>query len=300
MTWPDVFVVGAAKCGTTSMHAYLGQHPDVFVAGRKELHYYTRDLLRKNLAGPGDEYTLRTIARSEADYCASFDGAADHQRIADVSPSYLYWYEVARQIEQDQPDARIIILLRDPVEKAYSQWLHQVRAQLETLSFEDAIAAEAERAASGWSDVWYYVQSSRYHEQVGHYLKVFGSERVLVVVTEELAAEPHSVMRQVFEFLDVSPDIAVSETMRNRSGAVRSPRLARLIAHPNRVKRLSHVLPKSLRYRLALRMIELNTGTKPDISDSLREALGREFAADVHALEELLERKLPWTTGAVH
>jgi len=297
MTWPDVFVVGAAKCGTTSMHAYLGQHPDIFVAGRKELHYYTRDLLRKNVAGPGDEYTLRTIAQSEADYRASFDGAEGRRRIADVSPSYLYWHEVAKEIDHDQPDARIIIMLRDPVEKAYSQWLHQVRAQLETLSFEEAIAAEADRAARGWSDVWYYVESSKYFRQVKHYIDVFGPERVFVVITEELATEPQTVMAPVFAFLGVTANVNLAVTNRNRSGQVRSQQLAKLIAQPSKVKQLSHVLPKPLRYRLALRLIELNTGSKPELSTSTRRSLCSEFASDVNSLRTLLNRELPWASA---
>ena len=299
VSWPDVFVVGAPKCGTTSLYDYLGSHPDVFVPAKKELHYYTRDLLKINMNGPGDEYTARIVTESAEAYAEYFRGADGYARAADVSPSYLYWNQVAPVIADDVADPRIIIMLRDPVEKAYSQYLHQYRAQFEPLTFAESIRAEPERIANGWSDMWYYVRSSQYVPQVQGYLSVFGRDRVHFVITEELASEPQRVMREVFTFLGVSTDHVVTDTRRNATGDVRSKRLARLLAQPSRLKRLSHfALPEAARYRIALRLIEANTGAKQPMPEDVRDSLTMKFRDDVAALEEILCRPLPWRSAA--
>ena len=197
--WPNLFVVGAPKCGTTSFHAYLSQHSDVFTSQQKELHFFSRKCLFASANGPGDENALRDVAMEESEYLGHYVDA--HQRIrADVSPSYLYYDEIAPDIRSSSPDAQVVVLIRDPVEKAYSQYLHLVRDQREELSFEEALRAEPNRIEAGWSDMWRYVESSHFSKHIQTFLDVFGEDRVLILIREELATDPVAVMQRVWQF----------------------------------------------------------------------------------------------------
>lgn len=295
MTRPNVFVVGAPKCGTTSLYEYLGQHPDVFVSAKKELHYYSRVQLRARAAGPGDELVLDRIVETEDEYLSYFAKAAHQRRIVEVSPSYLFNHEVAKQIHDDSPDSYIIAILRDPVARAYSQWQHQRRSLQEPLSFHDALAAESSRTEAGWSDAWQYVESSKYAPGVKAYVDVFGVDRVHVMTAEELLLDPVGVMRDVFRFLDIDPLVQVKHARRNVGGEARSRVLARLLLRPNAVARVGGALfTQSFRSKLALKLTELNTAPSAPMPDAARRDLRSKFAEDVRDLEELLGRRMPW------
>jgi hypothetical protein len=292
---PNVYVVGAPKCGTWSLFEHFRLHPDVFVPDKKELHYYSHaDLLTKT-GGPGDAEILRPVVKSKPDYLAYYAGATKYPRAADVSPSYLYNLAAGRRIAADVPDARIVAILRDPVERAYSQYLHMRRAQHEALSFNEALDAEQDRIAAGWADGWRYVAGSRYSAGVAEYLDLFGRDRVHVLFTEELADRPADVLRALFGFLDVTTEVEVADIRRNVGGEARSARLARTIARPSRLARCAAaLLPQSTRTRISLRLFESNVRAAPPMLDQTRERLRAAFTADVTELSRLLGRDLPW------
>jgi hypothetical protein len=295
MSRPDVYVVGAPRCGTTSLYDYLSQHPEVFVPAKKELHYYTRHPLSERVGGPGDRAIASTIVTSENSYLRHYRPASRYLRRADVSPSYLFNHHVSSAIRRDVPGAYIVAILRDPVERAYSQYLHLRRTQQETLSFEKALAAEPRRIADNWSDAWRYVDSSRYAPGVAAYLSEFGAERVHVMFTEELASDPQTVMADLFHFLGVSALSAVRPVWRNSGGEVRSRALARVISRPNRATTtLARTLSQSARTRVSLRLFEANTRAPKPIPETARSTLARAFEQDALELTRLLGRGVPW------
>lgn len=294
--YPGVYVLGAPKCGTTSLHEYLGQHPAIFVSKKKELHYFTHRLLSEAAHGPGDEFGLRTVVRDESEYLRWFRGARPDQVSVDVSPSYLYYDQVAPSIHQVRPDAQLIAVVRDPVEKAYSQYLHMRRSQRESLELRDALAAEGDRTRGGWSDLWRYVDSSRYAGHLRAWAEVFGRERLLVLFSEELAREPARTMTLVHNFIGVEPRAIRASRARNAGGLARSRRLASFIEGPNRPKRLARkMLPESVRGRLALRLVEANTGTKPHMDPEMRRELQSRFRSEVTDLADFMGSPPPWS-----
>lgn len=293
--YPAVYVLGAPKCGTTSLHEYLGQHPDIFVSEKKELHFFSSALLDAAANGPGDAYALRTLVRGEAEYLHWFSDAAASQITVDVSPSYLYHHQAATRVRAARPDARLIAVVRDPVEKSYSQYLHMVRAQRETLSFEAALEAEPTRIADAWSDMWRYTESSFYSRQLRAWAEVFGTEALLVLFSEDLSRRPDDTMRRVFDFLAVPPRPVARSTRRNAGGLARSKRIARFVEGPNRAKLVVRkIVPESIRGRIALRLLEANTGKKPELAAGTRRALENRFAPEAEELSRFVGVAPPW------
>ena len=293
---PNFVIVGAAKCGTTSLFHYLKQHPDVYLPVKKELHYFAYDPLRSNAGGPGGARGLAFACATREQYDSYYRDVGAEGAIGEVSPSYFYFAEVSENIKAELGGPRIVILLRDPIEKAYSQYMHLVRDNLESLPFFEGLIAEPDRAASGWPAMWRYAESSLYSQRVRKYLEVFGAERVKIFLFEDLVRNPGRVLGTLYEFLSTGPGGEVDTSrVYNRTGPPCSRLLADLLARPNPVTAAARRwLPEDLRDRVRNAMLNLNTGRKDAIDDRSRAYLRASFADDVQELERLLGRQLGW------
>src|SRR5215469_13417957 len=152
MPWPSFFIVGAANSGTTSLYGYLKQHPDVFMPALKEPHYFAQ------VTPSHKQRHLRTIIRNQAAYLRLFHRADGCKAIGEASPSYLWDANAPYRIARAIPDAKIIILLRDPVERAYSHYLMDVREGLQDLAFAAALKKDWAQQNKGWSVSQLYVE----------------------------------------------------------------------------------------------------------------------------------------------
>jgi hypothetical protein len=293
---PNFVVAGAAKCGTTSLFHYLKQHPDVFLPVQKELHYFAYEHLSRNSGGPGGARSLDFACATREAYEAHYRGAGSQVAIGEVSPSYFYFDEVSERIKSELCAPRIVIILRNPIEKAYSQYMHLVRDNRETLPFFEALIAEQDRIADGWPALWRYAESSLYSRRITKYLDVFGQDRVKILVFEDLSENPAQVLDALFAFLGLAPEDAI-DTARvyNRSGRPRSRMLADLLTKRNPITTAARRwLPEDLRDRAKNAMLNLNTGRKQAIDDRSRAYLQAFFADDVGQLERILGRRLGW------
>ena len=297
---PNFVVVGAPKCGTTSLYHYLKQHPQIFLPARKELHYFSYRYMEQLLAGPGDKNILATSCRTFEDYAAYFADAKDEIALGDISPSYFYFNDARTEMHQRLGDARIIVMLRDPVQKAFSQYMHLIRDGRESLDFNAALAAESERAARGYAAMWRYAESSLYTPTTRRYMDEFGRDNLKVILMDDLVRAPAEVLADTFRFLGVDPTVRVQhDSTFNRSGVPRSRFMASLISKPNPVTSLARkLLPLSLTGRVKDVIQRFNTGAKLKLDDRARATLAAYFAADLAELETLLGRPIPWRAGA--
>ena len=184
---PDFLVLGTQKGGTTTLQQLLIQHPGVCLAPGKEVHYFSKHW---------DQPT--------AWYASHYAGAAPQQRCGDITPFYLFHPQAPKRIHSLLPNAQLIVLLRDPVERALSQYFHSVRLGFETLPLEDALDAEEERLSTGklqHLQEHSYVSRSRYLEQLDRYLELFPGRQLLVLQSETLFADPTATWRQIEAFL---------------------------------------------------------------------------------------------------
>lgn len=286
---PNFFLVGASKAGTTSLYAYLAQHPDVFMCPVKEPNYFAFAGQEMAFRGPEDDRRInRNTVTDLAAYRALFEGVRGERAIGEASHWYLYHPEAAGRIQALVPGARIVALLRDPVERAYSSFYHMRRSGREPLAdFRAAVAAEADRIAAGWA--WgRYVQRGRYHEQLVRYYERFPAAQVLVLFYEDLRADPVALTQRVYAFLGVDPAFRPDTRIHyNPSGVPRRRWLERALSPGlGRYPALRRLIPKAL-YRAKLRLQARNL-TRPPLSAADRQALLSLFADDVEKLEALL------------
>lgn len=296
---PNVFVVGDAKCGTTSLHRFFELSPGVGVAAtRKELHWFSEPELMARLAGPDDGRVVARIVHDAPGYLAEF-AALDPALpvIADVSPSYLQMEGAAARIHAFAPEAKIVILLREPADKVFSQYVHLWSQGRETAPFAEGLAEAPARRAAGWSDMFDYDTGGLYDAAVGRYLDLFGQDRVLVLFFEEMIRDWPGVRARLASFLGAPlPEIALPKM--NIGGKVRSPAMAALMANRTLRAAIRAVAPIGLRTRLSERVSSAVATDKPVLDPATRAALDARFGPDARALEARLGRPTGWAAAA--
>lgn len=292
---PNFLVIGAAKSGTTSLYHWLGQHPEVFVPRQKGLHFFAAPWLRENSNGPGDARLLQDMASTWEMYLAHYRDAGGRKAIGDCSPSYFSWWPSRDAIREYLGDPKIILLLRDPVQKAFSQYTHLVRDGRESLPFWDALQAEPERKARGFGALWLYLESARYAEPTERFLEYFGREGMKVLFFEDLTRDPQAALREIFAFLGVDPRASIDTSeARHRSGAPRSRLLAAAVNDP-RLRRIARsLLPAHFVARLGSKATGLNTGAKQVLDERSRAFLLEHTTEDRRRLGKLLDRTVAW------
>jgi Sulfotransferase family len=208
----------------------------------------------------------------------------------------LYHSEVGQRIKQELNSPKIIMILRNPVDKAFSQYMHLVRDNRETLDFYHALMAEKERIAHGWAAIWRYAESSLYFSRVQKYLEVFGERNVQIYLYDDLARSPERLVRELFEFIGVNPQSPIDfSQVHNRSGKPRSKFVASLLTKRNPLRALANrILPAGVTSTLKLRLQDLNTGEKGTIDVRSRSYLKDFCAEDVQALQQIIGRPLNW------
>ena len=203
---PNFIVVGFPKCGSTSLHYYLNAHPEIFMPKQKELHYFTNEILSSMQVGPGDKEVDMFNVKSFESYKEYYKGALNFKAAGDVSPSYINYPVCIKEIKKRLgDDIRIIILVRDPIKRAYSNYLHLVRENRETLGFYDALKEELYRKEIGYSDFWYYTFNSTYYSKIKAYLKAFNE--VMIVTTEEMSSNTQQIIQSVYNFGGVDSNV---------------------------------------------------------------------------------------------
>ena len=299
---PDFFIVGAPKCGTTAMAEYLAAHPDIFMA-RKEMHFFGRDL----------RFAPHFYRRAEREYLAEFKGWDGQSRIGEASVWYLFSEAAAAEIKAFNPAARIIVMLREPVEMMYSLFQYFRYDGNEPLAtFEAALAAEAQRRAGrGAGRQTYfapglvYRETARFARQVARYFDVFGRSQVRVVFYEDMVADPSAVYRDTLEFLEVDSTFSLPQFDRINAGkSVKSRALRAVLNDPATRAAVLAVrpwVPQAVFHALhrverALDRANSSVTPAPALAPELKGRLRHEFAAEVGQLSDLIGRDLThWT-----
>jgi hypothetical protein len=237
------------------------------------------------------------VIRDEDQYAQLFANVRGKKAIGEASAFYLCFPKVAERIAQAVPEAKIIMILREPVARAYSAYMLLLRDGRETLGFAAGLNREEERKQHGFEPMWWYKELSLYYSQVKGYLEVFGADRVKVLLYDELFGNPGQALREVFAFLEVREDVAIDTSVRyNLSGVPKSRRLYtplnNFIFNPGPfAKHIKSLVPLHLRQAWASKIIGMLT--RPVSMDpQIQAELKAYFAEDVDRLEDLLQRDL--------
>jgi hypothetical protein len=282
MRRPDFFIVGAPKCGTTSLWTYLREHPEVFMSAEKELYFFSTDLTPPDYSPPPAEI-----------YLEHFAAARDEKRIGEATPDYLRSEVAPRAIKAFSPGAQIIITLRNPVDVMHSLHANNLYVLEPIDDFEAALEADAKRAGR---QLVGYRQFTNYAEQVKRYFDVFGRDRVHVIIFDDLKANPALVYQDILHFLGVDPNFLPEFEIRGANERVRSKRLQRFLVYPPRKLRLlgRALVPQRLRPRVKRMAVKCVRTTQPrtPVDLTLRRRLQAEFEPKIEQLSALLGRDL--------
>jgi len=288
---PDFFHVGVFKGGSTAIYEALRRHPQIFMPFHKEPLYF------------GDDLTRRYGRMSLDDYLRLFRDAKPGQHAGEASTWYLYSTSAAREIKEFSPDARILVLLRNPVDVMYAQHNQLMFNAMEPITdFAAALEAEEDRRAGRRLPEWpinvenlFYRHSVRFAEQLERYFEVFGRDRVHVMLFDDLIRDGAGVVRGVLEFLGVDPDLAAPPPTANENRRVKSARVQRLIFMPRVLMPLAPMLRRFPLVRsLRTRLLNMNSEAKPraPMDPALRRQLLDEQAPEVERLGHLIGRDL--------
>ena len=301
---PNFFIVGAPKCGTTSLHEYLQRHPDVYMPFYKEPHYFGSDLV-------GSRF-LQFRNKPEK-YLKLFRDVRCEKRIGESSPWYLVSQRAAQEIKAYDPKAKIIMLLRNPAEMMYSMWSqfrYSGNEQIE--SFEEALEAEPARKqgklirrAAHCITGLYYREMASYTQQVKRYFNAFGRDNVQVIIFDDFKADTAKVYKAVLEHLELDSNFTTNFDVVNPNKDVRIEWLQKLILSTgfslmllkDRLTYLAttnRIVPYTYRTKTVKGVIDVYTKyeKRSPLTLETRQRIASEFEPEIDNLSELLHRDL--------
>ncbi|HEY1657392.1 MAG TPA: sulfotransferase [Candidatus Sulfotelmatobacter sp.] len=278
MTKPNLFIVGAPRCGTRSLYTYLKGHPDIFMPAQKELFFFDSDLREKKL--------------TMEEYLGNFSEVIDQKIIGEATASYLRSRCAAQGIKAFNPTAQIIVMFRNPVDVMHS--LHSLALHGTEPITDLAAALEADAVRTGREKIGYR-EFTDFPEQLQRYFDHFGRENVHVIIYDDIKADAANVGRNTLRFLGVREEPNLKFSRENSNRKVHIPQVERLLCHPPpSLLRLSALIPQKTRWRISGRLSRLNSDIRPrePLDPRLRKSLQAETAPKVDQLSRMLDRDL--------
>lgn len=262
MNWakPNFFIVGAAKAGTTSLYQYLDEHPKVYFSPVKEPNYFSTDIkidafsstYRKNTFLDVEDYFNRdelqplqlTFVRKAEHYQRLFENVSTEKAIGEASTSYLYSRVAAENIKQFNPEARIIAILRNPVDRVLSHYQMALRYGHTQKSFRKAIEADMNSHKKGWGISELFIELGMYHEQLQRFYEQFPENQILVILFDDLVKAPKNTLKQCYQFLNLEEKFTLNYNKFNQAEVPRFKSLNQWITNSGLKNMLLKILPE--------------------------------------------------------
>jgi hypothetical protein len=307
---PNFFVIGAAKCGTTTLYNFLEQHNEVYMSPIKEPHFFCSDIRIENFS---DEYKKYVASRGinfneyiESDlkkkhwewyvdnlegYLKLFKNVNQEKAIGEISNGYLFSTVAANEIKSRYPEAKIIMILRNPIERAYSHYLANLRDGRTTLPFVDEIKFDNNKTRKGWCISHNYIEMGLYYNQVKRFLDTFPKNQILIFLNEELKSDPKNVGERIFEFIGVNPHAAINyKAKQNEAKIPKSAKLIKFLTQTGIKRKIFHLLPESTKVKIKPLFFE--KGAVPKMSTENKKWMLHFFEDDIKKTQSLIERDL--------
>lgn len=291
--WPNFLIVGTARAGTTSLHEFLGGHQDIYMPLQKEPCFFAFYNEQPEFTNAKHRYTTTVDS-----YSTLFDGH-EEKIMGESSTPYLFFHEKSianiKALVPDYRKMKILIVLRDPAERAYSQFMHNRRDLLETLTFEDALKAEATRKSENWHFDFFYAAKGFYYNQVKDYMDNF--DNVKVVFYETLEQNPDKLLSEIYSFLEVDQVAEKPLVKRNQSGEMKVKWFKQIITtRKNPIlnsmrKMMGRNAKKKLRNWVKDKLLRYNL-KKTDMLPETRKQLVELYKEDIIKLQTIVEKDL--------
>jgi len=307
---PNFFIAGAPKAGTTSLYHYLDQHPEIYMSPVKEPSFFADEIRPENfsdemlrmvrhdidtlpayLSGPMTSKRFAGPVTDFDSYLKLFQRAGGYKAVGEASVCYLWSESAPRNIAARCPEARIIIILRHPVERAFAQYMHVLSLELEPMTFREYIDASRACTNSRLSKLHPFLEFGRYSEQVQRYLDAFPREQIRIFLYEDYLRDPAALLREVFSFLSVDASFEPDRSRHYLEARVpRSLAVHRFLTRSGMWRSGKNALPASWRRRLRGAVFRPSNSI-PLLPDD-RAFLAGYYRDDVEHLAELLQRDL--------
>lgn len=282
-TWPNFFIVGAPKAGTTSLYKYLKNIPGIYMSPVKEPHYFSTNF---------PKISNRKPMHDKNTYLKLFENSKGAKIVGEASTNYLSDEKTPQLIYEVVPNAKIVIMLRDPIERTYSDYFHHFRYNLETLSFHKRINKLIK--TKDQKNTHRYLRCSLYSQEIHRYLKKFGTQNVKVIISENLGIDPLKSLQEVLTFLGIEFERLnlQKEIQANKSIYPRYVIGRHFINFVRWIRKFDDYDSSK-----TLKELESNffTHKKPKINDRDKILLNNYFKEDVKKLEDILGIPLPWS-----
>ncbi|NEO99850.1 MAG: sulfotransferase [Symploca sp. SIO2E9] len=310
---PNFLIIGAAKAGTTALYHYLAQHPDIYMSRIKELNFFAFEGEKYNCDGLADEggmkryKGLRRVSVTDPEaYQIQFKGVTNQKAIGEASPMYLYNPRTAQRIHDYKSDMRLIVILRNPVDRAHSHFAQYVlRGQDHLTHFSQAIKAEDIYVPNIWWGYRHYVRLGFYYCQLQRYFDVFSPDLIKIYLFEDLKANPTRVLQDIFQFVEVDSNLVPdTSTKHNQSLVAKNRTLHHSLRNLETFLRSQSSANKLLRKLLPTQVKKLgsdwrvNLGNKnlvkgkPPLPMDVRKQLTSVYRDDILKLQDLIGRDL--------
>lgn len=279
--WPNFFIVGAPRAGTTSLYNYLNNIPEIFMSPVKEPGYFIPNDFR---------------GFTEESYLELFKDVKNELAIGEASAGYLANKEVPKIIKKKIPNAKIIITLRDPVQRTFSHYLNRVRTGDIKIPIEEAMKKILDEDL-GDEQLEKLIKVSMYYEQVKRYIDIFGQENIKILFFEETVKDVKNAIKNILGFLEI--DTEPPEKLEEQHNAFSEPlgQFGTNIAQNKTISKIAkRILPGTNR-EILLRNVLNKKGRKPNLPENVRSELYNIFYKDTKNLEKLLGCTLPWQTS---
>lgn len=287
---PNFLIIGAAKGGTTSLYEYFNQHPEIYMSPVKEPRFFALENEKLDFQNP-DQAINQTSVTTLPEYRKLFEGVSSETAIGEASPLYMYSPKAVERIAHYVPNAKLIAILRNPVDRAYSCYKHLIA--LEPYSFAEALQVEHDRINKNWAHLWHYRQGGYYYAQLQRYFEKFDCDQIKVYLFDDLKSNPLSITRDAFAFLDVDPSFVPDLSHKNVSNNPKVKVLQNIVNGKSQIRAFSKkVFPKSVRTTVAGYIRGWNSKEFPLIPDDVRQQLINDYRSDVLKLEQLIDHDL--------
>ncbi len=314
-TLPNFFIVGAPKAGTTSLSSYLRQHPEIYMSPIKEPNYFASEIRPENVSEEFQEHVRRDIDAVKAyldgpmseirfggmvleweDYLKLFGNVKKEKAIGEASVFYLWSKTAAPNIFSRIPAAKIVMILRHPAERAFSQYLHTVANGVACESFRQQIQINSRWDGKKFSVACPTLELGLYYEQVKRYLNLFPRENIHIFLFEDYQQQPARVMQGLFRFLNVDPDFTPDMSQKHLEPQIlRAVAVAHFLKWCGAWRHLKNVSPRMFRPRLRAIAFRKRKSLAMDRQD--RKYLVEYYRDDIGKLSKLLDRDLSsWLT----
>lgn len=281
MNKPNFFIVGTPKAGTTSLYYYLEEHPEIYVSPIKETNYFSyNDIKRQGL------YYAEEHVRTPEDYAAQFAGVKSEKAVGEASVSYLFYPDVPGKIKAFNPDARIIMVLRNPIDRGFSHYLMDKRLGFVKRSLEDIVHRKKNDKVE---ELHYqqYISLGCYYEQVKRYLDVFGKDKVMIILYEDVTKDIAGVVKRIYTFLGVDNNyIAATGEQHNVFLAPKNAFIEKLYALKAFRKFATKIFGKKLQD--SIKNIFFAKEKKPVLSPVLKNEMREIFKDDILKTSKLI------------